>query len=79
MLIRRALATDDVENWVKYTLTCWKASDNIRTTFSCEEPGILFFSELFFKWKDFVPTQERPWGPCSCKPKRLRKEVTNYN
>ena len=43
---------------LKYKLKCWKVRDGMPTTF-CEETGILFFSELFFKWKDSVPAQER--------------------
>lgn len=42
----------------KYRLKCWKAPDDMPTTF-CEEEGTLFFSELFFKWKDFVPTHTK--------------------
>ena len=39
-----------------YTLKCWKASDDTPTTFG-KGPGIrfLFFSEMLFKWKDYVP------------------------
>lgn len=39
-----------------YTLKCWKASDDTPTTFG-KGGGehVLFFSEILFKWKDYVP------------------------
>ena len=39
-----------------YTLKCWKASDDTPTTFG-KDVGkrVLFFSEMLFKWKDYVP------------------------
>ena len=46
------------EKKLKYKLKCWKVRDDMPTTF-CEETGILFFSELFFKWKDSVPAHKK--------------------
>lgn len=50
-------AEDAVKYMSKYRLKCWKAPDDMATTF-CQEEGTLFFSELFYKWKDSVPTQK---------------------
>ena len=57
-LFERAGHQGTAEKMLKYKLKCWKVRDGMPTTF-CEETGILFFSELFFKWKDSVPAQER--------------------
>ena len=46
------------EKMLKYKLKCWKVRDDMPTTF-CEETGILFFSELFFKWKESVPAHKK--------------------